>query len=160
MVTRGNVPPHQMPRFLRSISVRPPFRGFSFVKPDGLRYATRLLRSSIWLGMVKKSSTSSKPTRNCCKHRAHHHLRLKKEKKKKPKRKKRNTKKHRRPYKKHEARLLFTPAYIQPLDFFGDGPRIRSFWFSPFSRGGTSATPTPTTSRIRSSSNAIWNLSL
>ena len=43
---------------------------------------------------------------------------------------------------------FYDSGYIQPLDFFGDGPRIPLIAVSPYTRGGvTSATSIPITFR-------------
>ena len=49
-----------------------------------------------------------------------------------------------------ESGGYYDSGYIQPIDFFGDGPRIPLIVVSPFSHGGKvvrSCTATPITSR-------------
>jgi phospholipase C len=51
-----------------------------------------------------------------------------------------------------EAGGYYDSGYIQPLDFFGDSPRIMLLVVSPISTGATSTTATPTTCLSGSSS--------
>jgi phospholipase C len=49
----------------------------------------------------------------------------------------------------------YDSGFIQPLDFFGDGPRTPLIAVSPYSQGGLSCTAIPTMCRSSNSSSAI-----
>jgi phospholipase C len=46
----------------------------------------------------------------------------------------------------------YDSGYVQPISFFGDGPRVPLLVISPYTRGDPSTTRTTTTSRSSSSS--------